>query len=122
MKRRIQEYMARMDNIIEADEKETDWQALKQEHLEQISFYQHERLVHLLVMMLMVILMMMTIAIAMIADYIPMYAVTLACLVLVIPYINHYYFLENSVQMMYEQYDKILTLLRRDTTEINAMG
>jgi hypothetical protein len=32
----------------------------------------------------------------------------LALMVLLIPYIKHYYLLENSVQYMYEQYDRLL--------------
>ena len=29
------------------------------------------------------------------------------CLVLLVPYIRHYYFLENTTQKLYEDYDRI---------------
>jgi hypothetical protein len=32
----------------------------------------------------------------------------IAIFVLLIPYINHYYLLENSVQRMYVQYDRMM--------------
>jgi len=37
-----------------------------------------------------------------------LYALTLLFLVLLLPYIMHYYTLENEVQKMYVQYDRIL--------------
>ena len=39
--------------------------------------------------------------------YIYMLLVTAGLLILLVPYIMHYYFLENSVQKMYDQFDKI---------------
>ena len=36
----------------------------------------------------------------------------LALMVLLIPYIWHYYLLENSVQKMYRQYDEIMKMIR----------
>lgn len=38
---------------------------------------------------------------------IPMLLLIFALMCLMIPYIKHYYLLENSVQMMYEQYDRM---------------
>ena len=36
----------------------------------------------------------------------------LVILILLVPYIRHYYILENEVQKMYMQYDRILRLYR----------
>ena len=56
----------------------------KKELLIQIGFFQHERLIHLIVLVL-----------------------SLLFLVLLIPYIRHYYLLENGVQKLYEYYDAL---------------
>ena len=42
MKRRILTYRKYIDSILESDE-EQDWNYIKQEHLTQVSFFQHER-------------------------------------------------------------------------------
>ena len=41
-------------------------------------------------------------------QYIAADTCTLAFMVLLVPYIMHYHLLENSVQYMYEQYDRML--------------
>ena len=67
----------------------------------QIGFFQHERLIHLIVTVLFAILASLLIQ---------EWAVLLLCLmffVLLIPYIRHYYILENGVQKLYEYYDQI---------------
>jgi cell division protein FtsB len=42
---------------------------------------------------------------------------TILLLVLLIPYIRHYYILENEVQKMYVQYDKLLEKIEEKTNE-----
>lgn len=107
MKKRILDYKKRLDSLISEDSPETNWKKVMEEHLVQISFFQHERLIHLIVTVLFALMTMITIAIGIIADYPYMFAGTLALLILLIPYISHYYLLENEVQHMYEQYDFI---------------
>ena len=107
MKKRILDYKKRIDNLINEDSPNTDWKKVMDEHLIQISFFQHERLVHLIVMVLFALMTLTTIAVGIIADYPYMFLGTLMLLVLLIPYISHYYLLENEVQHMYEQYDFI---------------
>ena len=70
-----------------------------------ISFFQHERLIHLLVTLFFALF-------AVVLTYLsfnnPMYSlIALAIIVLLAFYIKHYYFLENSVQYLYKLYDKI---------------
>ena len=83
---------------------------IKAEHLTQISFFQHERLVHLIVTVLFAILEMFAIALAMFFPGIGTLLLVVVVLVLLIPYIRHYYILENEVQKMYGQYDKLCEL------------
>lgn len=107
MKRRITTYLEYMDNLIDRDDEKTDWNEVYRLHLIKTEFFQHERLVHLLVLMLVALLMMAAVAISVISGYIYMLLVTAGLLILLVPYIMHYYFLENSVQKMYDQFDKI---------------
>ncbi len=107
MKKRILEYKKHIDTLITNDEAETNWQKVMDEHLVQISFFQHERLIHLIVTVLFALMTLTTIAIGIIADYPYMFLGTLMLLILLVPYISHYYLLENEVQHMYEQYDFI---------------
>ncbi len=107
MKKRILDYKNRIDALINEDSPNIDWKKVMEEHLIQISFFQHERLVHLIVMVLFALMTLTTIAVGIIADYPYMFLGTVMLLILLIPYISHYYLLENEVQHMYEQYDFI---------------
>ena len=108
MKERIIGYRKRIDALLAQPAEGTDWEAVLQEHLVQVSFFQHERLVHLVVTVTFAILTMIALAIYCIAEYMPMLALIVLLLVLLIPYIGHYYTLENEVQKMYAQYDEML--------------
>ena len=107
MKKRILDYKSRIDTLINEDSPSTDWKKVMDEHIIQISFFQHERLIHLIVTVLFALMTLTTIAIGIIADYPYMFIGTVMLLILLIPYISHYYLLENEVQHMYEQYDFI---------------
>ena len=61
-------------------------------------FFQHERLVHLIVTVTFAILTMISIVAALMICNPLLYALTLLFLVLLFPYIMHYYPLENEVQ------------------------
>ena len=86
---------------------DVDWEAAREEHLIQISFFQHERLIHLIVTVLFALLEVVTLCISVVA-FSPFLGVLVALiLVLLIPYVRHYYILENEVQKMYRQYDEM---------------
>ena len=109
MKERIISYMTYMDGLLYEDREkgELDYGDLMQEHKTQLSFFMHERLVHLFVMLLFAVLAMADFFVMIIAFQNGLVILFLALLVLLIPYIMHYYLLENSCQYMYRQYDEI---------------
>lgn len=72
-----------------------------------IGFFSHERLVHMFIMLAFAIFFLMTLFMALIQGSIGIYVLALLFLVLLIPYIKHYYFLENSVQKMCLIYNKL---------------
>ena len=76
----------------------------------QIAFFQHERLVHHSDSILCYTHHVSIIASIMISNPV-LLVLTLLFLVLLVPYIMHYYTLENEVQKMYTQYDEILKRL-----------
>lgn len=84
-----------------------DVERLKQEHLTQIGFFQHERLIHLIVTVLFALLEALSVMIVLISGEVFSVLLPFAVLVLLLPYIRHYYILENEVQYMYRQYDRL---------------
>ena len=80
---------------------------------EWILFFQHERLIHLLVTMLFALLTFGSLFTFLVTGFLPVIALFVLFLALLIPYIFHYYHLENGVQQLYELYDQ-LKALRED--------
>lgn len=79
----------------------------KKELLIQIQFFQHERLVHLIVTVLFAVLTVITLLANLFLQEPLLLILSLLFLVLLVPYIRHYYLLENGVQKLYEYYDAL---------------
>lgn len=95
----------------EAEKHRAELERIKAEHLTQIAFFQHERLIHLIVTVLFAVLEFLSLFMCMMIPSIGTMLLTFAVLVLLVPYIRHYYLLENEVQRMYTQYDRLLALI-----------
>lgn len=108
MKERILNYMDYIDKLLEENSSDTDYNELIKEHLIQIEFFMHERLIHLIVTVLFALGTFMTIFAYLFLDNIGLLLLAFLLIVLLVPYIAHYYLLENGVQKMYKQYDEIL--------------
>ncbi len=106
MEKRILNYRKLIDSMLEKNE--GDWQELLKEHLIQIGFFQHERLIHLIVTVTFALMEIIAIVATVVSGYMWLFALAFVLMVLLVPYIRHYYILENEVQKMYAQYDKIL--------------
>ena len=91
----------------EAVESGVDLERLLEYHLRQIEFFQHERLVHLIVTLLFALATVMTIIATAVTNSIAFVIMTFMLLCLLIPYIAHYFFLENQVQYMYDDYNML---------------
>lgn len=77
------------------------------ELLVQIGFFQHERLIHLIVTVTFAILTVLSLLGCVLEPQPAMFALTVLLLILLIPYIRHYYILENGVQKLYTYYDRL---------------
>ena len=118
MEKRILTYRKRIDEFLQKED--ANWAKILEEHLTQVAFFQHERLIHLIVTVLFAILEIMSILGTVILatidkGNIALSIMTILLLVLLIPYIRHYYILENEVQKMYVQYDKLLKKIEEKT-------
>lgn len=108
MAERIKTYRRMMDNLLKEEMSGQEWEEVRTEHLTQVGFFQHERLIHLMVTLAFAVFFIMTFLTMMISFQPALLVLMVALLVLLIPYIRHYYLLENEVQAMYKQYDEIV--------------
>ena len=106
MEKRILNYRKYIDELLMRSD--LDWEALIREHLIQISFFQHERLIHLIVTITFAILEVIVIGLCVVSFTLGVGLLAIALLILLVPYVRHYYILENEVQKMYWQYDKMV--------------
>ena len=81
-----------------------------EEHMVQVGFFQHERLIHLIVTVTFALLEMLANVLSVISDSLFTLVLPVVILILLVPYIRHYYILENEVQKMYVQYDRMRRL------------
>lgn len=107
MRKRLQDYLKYAKSINISDMSDEMRHQLKADMLVQISFFQHERLIHLIVTVCFALLAMLSLMLLMYAPSTVSLAFTALFVILLIPYILHYYFLENGVQELYKIYDKL---------------
>ncbi|MBR6880901.1 MAG: hypothetical protein IKN14_07470 [Clostridiales bacterium] len=72
-----------------------------------IGYFQHERLIHLIVTALFAVMEIIAIMTTLISPSIASALLSLMFMVLLVPYVAHYWFLENGVQKMYIMRDDI---------------
>ena len=112
MRKRLMAYRRRIDDLLESNDPGLDWDAIIDEHLVQVSFFQHERLVHLLVTLAFALMELASAVATVLVPQPILGALALLLLVLLVPYIVHYYFLENETQKLHAQYDRMLERAR----------
>ena len=107
MGNKLKDYIKKIESIIEAEEKSDDIEKVKRNLLTEIGFWQHERLIHLLVTILFALLTMSVFILILFYHTWGTLALLLALLVLLVPYIRHYFILENGVQKLYTLYEAL---------------
>ena len=111
MKERITTYLKWMDEQLNSPDPDTDYQQLMKRHLREIAFFQHERFIHLIVMALVMIATILVFLHTLTEPAISLLLLMFVLLILDIPYVKHYFLLENGVQKMYYQYDALYAIL-----------
>lgn len=112
MYKRLCNYIAHMekqtnpDKLKKLSKEEVD--ALTKELLTQIQFFQHERLIHLIVTHMFALATVIVLVAMTYFKTVSMLILFVLLLVLLFPYIVHYYHLENGTQKLYTYYDRII--------------
>lgn len=116
MKKYICEYMKLVESYISGIDKESEASitAFLLEFDKKLTHFMHERLIHLIVTVLFAIMEVMTVIAISICPNITSIVLCVMFLILLIPYVMHYYFLENSVQKLYVLRDKIVAALKQN--------
>ena len=104
MKKYLYDYIKEIDELLDSNKDIKD--DLIKKHLIKINFFQHERLIHLLVTLFYAVIFLILMGLCYI-HYI-FFPVAAILLIFLICYVLHYFHLENGVQYLYKQYDKML--------------
>ena len=103
MKKYLYDYIEEIDKLLENDKKINE--DIIKNHLIKIGFFQHERLIHLYVTFFYAIMFLIFGALGLV--HILFCFITVILLIFLIFYIIHYFRLENGVQYLYKQYDRM---------------
>lgn len=107
MEKRLKEYMSYVASIDTNRMSAAEREAFLKEMLIQIRFFQHERLIHLIVTVTFALLLMLAVLGSVFSCSISFILLDVFIGILLVPYIRHYYILENGVQQLYKEYDRI---------------
>lgn len=110
MGEKITSYRKKIDGIL-SDPDGYDIKEIVEQHKIYIGFFQHERLVHLLVTILFAIMCIILLCVNLVISNLFLFILEILVIILLIPYVFHYYTLENETQKMYNQYDKLINLV-----------
>lgn len=113
-----------IDNDMQTADEEKTRRVLAEFEIK-ISYFQHERLIHLMVTLSFALFLLLSIgSIFLFPSEFLISAILLTCIFfgLTIGYVFHYYFLENSVQKMYHMRDEIIAFLDKDLKDIGLTG
>jgi len=116
MKKVIKEHIDFIENILQKENVNFDWCALSDFNKTQIKFFQHERLIHLLVTLFFGLMFFGSIAIELLLNIcsnsmffsVSFSVISAILLVTLIFYILHYFFLENNIQKLYQLEKEIM--------------
>ena len=101
--RGVTEFIKEHNETLKEDQRDSHFLTY---HLNQIGFLQHERLVHLIVMLFVIFCMLLFMALFLFLDIFLFLIIALLLIILTVFYILHYYRLENTVIEWYFIYNE----------------
>ncbi len=107
MGNKLKDYINELQRLLNSEDELRNIEEIKKELLTEIQFWQHERLIHLLVTFLFAVLAVCMIVVMLVSVSIQSLILLAMFLVLLVPYIIHYYVLENGVQTLYVIYEEL---------------
>ena len=108
MEKRLKDWLCFIETLKIEELNQEEREKKARELLVQIEFFQHERLVHLIVTITFALLTMLSVLGFLALVQPGILVLTILLLVLLVPYVRHYYILENGVQKLYTYYDKLV--------------
>ena len=108
MEKRLKRYIDIFEKLDISDLNPEQKRFLRDDLLIQIGFFQHERLIHLIVTLSFAVLTILSVYILILSMSVPTVLLTVLLAIMLIAYIKHYYVLENGVQRLYRIYDEFL--------------
>jgi len=103
----MKNYLNQIDKQMQGELSADDKKVLKENLLVQIGFFQHERIIHLIVTVTFAVITILSFLCFLIFRRLLLAVFLLLLLALLIPYIRHNFILEKGVQKLYEYYDKL---------------
>ena len=99
-------YIVSYLNYVEENKSKADDKFIA-DHLIKIGFFQHERMIHLIVTVTYGLLDLLSFLFGIVSKNLIPVIMGYMLMCFLIPYIYHYFLLENCVQKMYRQYDEM---------------
>ncbi|MBO6310652.1 MAG: hypothetical protein J6N70_17795 [Oribacterium sp.] len=119
MRHYINTYINNVEALLGAEG--TDLERLREEQLRQIAFICHERIVHLHVTVMCCLILFMGLIIYFMTGIDAVALLDAIMLVLSLAYLLYYFFIENSTQALYCQYNRICLKLGKDDPTIQRL-
>lgn len=113
MKKKLHIYLKTVEEYLQHPELKDIEQVLTC-HQQQIHFFTMERLFHLIVTMFVGMFALFSFLVFIITENIGLCFLCCLFLALFLPYLYHYYYLENGIQQMYEQYWQLESIALRE--------
>lgn len=111
MTRYMREHEAYLNRMLENQDSDS-LEQLREYHLTQIRFFQHERLIHLMVTLAFATFLIIALVVTWLFPMILLFILDALLLITLVFYILHYYRLENTVQRWYRVYNEICEKIR----------
>lgn len=113
MNKSIQAHIKMIESLLAKKKKGTDWIAVRNLHRVRIGFFQHERLIHLIVTLFFGLISLLTIFANSLMEIWGLILLIPILLIMLVAYVWHYFQLENGVQKLYMLDDKIEKILMK---------
>lgn len=97
----LETWTKEIELILKGGDRKVDWKRVLEDHRETTKLLQHERLIHLLVTLAVAMMFLMTTMFSLFHQSMILLTIDFLLLVLLLPYIWHYFRLENGVQKLY---------------------
>lgn len=106
MRARLLNYIAFIDQEINKELTEEQRKALFENYMNNLKFFQHERIIHLLVTLTFAIISVLGFAMNFFMDSLLLIIFDMGMCIMTFFYVRHYFLLERGVQKLYTYYDR----------------